>query len=136
MFRLQYWQRIEPDQVMTAFHQTGLTPLQHAYFNEDGSGACAIGALFTLAYGRLPGDMFQRSKQAFDWAIARWGGWYVLGFVRGFDGNQHGLAYHGAYWLSKRFRQGIQDGQQVWQKVQHVLPCTPTQTDRPVVEVA
>lgn len=136
MFRLQYCQRIEPDQVMTAFHQTGLTPLQHAYFNDDGSGACAIGALFTLAYGRLPDDLYQRSKQAFDWAVARWGGWYVLGFVRGFDGNQHGLAYLVAYRLSKRFRQGIKDGQRVWQKVGHIQPCTSVQADRPGVEAA
>jgi hypothetical protein len=97
--------RITPEEVVTAYKETGLRPGRGAYFPDDGC-ACGLGVLY---YRDKPDHMgtitaYFDNKLGYD---------YRLGFVVGFDGEYFGYGVIGK--PSDDYKVGYEDGRACWQ---------------------
>lgn len=123
--------RITPEHVLKAYEQTGLTPKQGGYFDEETLCGCGMGVLFTLAY--MTGhDMTLEEVHAlwddtfFEYDISRhfdniYGAAYRAGFTQGFDQLKEKKNDNFYYpHVIADFNQGFEDGWAAWNAVKHL----------------
>lgn len=101
--------RITPEQVLSAYEQIGLTPLQNDFISADGCKACAIMAIHIAAGGESYINL------ALDRANNTYGFRYRECFIKGFDG--YNQDYHH---LSEFEKEAYADGEAAWEAVKHL----------------
>lgn len=104
--------RITPEEVLSAYRDTGLLPHRHDWCDDSGSCGCPAFALWVHA-GRPNDGTDNVDEVAREWLVAEYGLEYADAFTSGVDGNWNPRYLDWA----ERERQGHVDGADCWAAV-------------------
>lgn len=130
--------RLKPEEIRQAFLSTGLVPERGAYFNQDNTCACGLGALFAQHYSLQPDTIAQKIedempimtedlddptdetviinalKEELDLTNL-----YTHGFVYGFDAKEPLIFFPSKH---AEILMGYEDGLAAWNAVKDLIP--------------
>ncbi len=112
--------RINPEEVMQAYTELGIKPIQGCYHNSDYNCACGVGV---MAIKLRHQDLLSKKRKVQGIALSNYFGYltvhgydcnYLSGFIHGFDDVDTDKND------TDNFKLGVEDGKATWQKVNYV----------------